>query len=137
MLSRRKVLLGFRWYFPAYMPGLLIIVKWVILGVFDKATAANIVDLPFAALSFAIWVVTRPQPPGSQDLSDDRYLGVAMLIVYPVLYFAGVWAWMVSTDAYWTRFIVSGLSFVLLLLVPRLVLGLPEHRSALGGGNRG
>jgi hypothetical protein len=119
------------------MPGLLIVVKWVVLGVFGKLTSANIVDVPFAALSFAIWVVTRAQPQGSQDLSDDRFLGAALLVVYPALYFVGVWAWMVSTDALWTRFIVSALAIVLFFLVPCLVLGLPEDRSALGGGNRG
>jgi hypothetical protein len=75
---RRDVLLGVQRFFPAYFPGLLIVIKWTVRRVFDRYVLANtIVDVPFASLSFAVWVVLRqnlnpPQWPTADALATGK-----------------------------------------------------------------
>jgi hypothetical protein len=134
------VLLGFQRYFPAYLPGLLIVIKWTVLHVFDRYTMANtIVDVPFASVSFAVWVITRQQPqsrtPGDDDdRTPERIFGTVSLLVNTVLYFVGVWAWMVSRDALITRFLVTGLAIILFFLVPCILLTQPTYQGMQSGG---
>ena len=138
MSWRRTALLYIRRYFPAYFPGVIIVIKWGTLYALDRYTLHNtIVDVPFASLSFAVWVVTQPKSPAAADDTAERMVGAASLLVNALLFLLGVKAWIVTPDALAMRFIVTGLAVILFILVPCMVLERPNGRSTQDGGSSG
>ena len=131
------------WWFPAYLPVLLLVFKWVVLFTQDRYTLANtIVDLPFASFTFDLWAMVtkfngQPLRPGrvttpAGNRQENALIIVATLVQLAV-YLLGVWAWLVSGNslAQWAS---TALAVVLGVLVPLLLLGPPdESRSSVGG----
>ena len=139
--SSRTSLVYAEWFFPAFFPYLLVLIKWLALLLAEQKIFPNgYVDIPFATFTFDLWAIItklqgRPLRPGvpttpAQNTREGVFVVVA-LVAHLIIYLFSVLVLLRQSSP--LGYMFGGLAMGVGALIPCYLLGWPGDRSDAGG----